>query len=168
MYLFTKENLTIRVLVPPIPHAYIHTTFGISCNRNILDSRSTAFLNFADAHLPLSPESIFPPVMTRRLLPQSIYTGDRLVMEVEIAGTPTPAIQWFKDNIPIAPHSPEYRLRQQGNSYAVIVEKGIVHTVSVRAHTFFLCLYAELKYYAIHKQDSEVQRPYQVCLCCLS
>ncbi|KAI5729526.1 hypothetical protein M8J76_003488 [Diaphorina citri] len=68
-------------------------------------------------------KSIFPPVMCRRLLPQFIYVGDRLVMEVEIAGTPTPTVKWFKDNIPIAPHSQEYRLRQQGNSYAVIVEK---------------------------------------------
>uniref|UniRef100_A0A8D8TU96 Muscle M-line assembly protein unc-89 n=1 Tax=Cacopsylla melanoneura TaxID=428564 RepID=A0A8D8TU96_9HEMI len=68
-------------------------------------------------------KSIFPPVMCRRLLPQSIYTGDRLVMEVEIAGTPTPSIQWFKDNYPISSQSQEYRLRQQGNSYAVIVEK---------------------------------------------
>ncbi|KAL1455864.1 hypothetical protein WDU94_000636, partial [Cyamophila willieti] len=68
-------------------------------------------------------KSIFPPVMCRRLLPQSIYSGDRLVMEVEIAGTPTPTIQWFKDNFPIPSQSQEYRLRQQGNSYAVIVEK---------------------------------------------
>lgn len=69
-------------------------------------------------------ENIFPPVMCRRLLPNTVAEGERVVMEIEVAGTPEPAVNWFKDNQPLVFPSNLYRLRQQGNCSAVVIEKG--------------------------------------------
>lgn len=62
--------------------------------------------------------------MGKRLHPQSVAVGKRVTFEVEVTGTPTPSITWFKDDVQLAKTSPFYRLREQGNSHALIIEKG--------------------------------------------
>ena len=44
-------------------------------------------------------------------------------MEVEITGTPDPEVTWYKDDEPLI--EPEYRMKQQGNSYYLLIDKGI-------------------------------------------
>lgn len=62
--------------------------------------------------------------MGKRLHPQSVAVGKRVTFEVEVTGTPTPLVNWFKDDNQLARVSPFYRLREQGNSHALIIEKG--------------------------------------------
>jgi len=69
-------------------------------------------------------ENVFPPVMCRRLLPNTVAEGERVVLEIEVAGTPEPTVSWFKNNQPLSTTSNLYRLRQQGNCSAVVIEKG--------------------------------------------
>lgn len=64
--------------------------------------------------------------MCRRLLPNTVAEGERVVLEIEVAGTPEPMVSWFKNNQPLVFPSTAYRLRQQGNCSAVVIEKGDV------------------------------------------
>ena len=41
------------------------------------------------------------PVFLKRLRPVSETTGSRIVAEVEVGGTPSPNVFWFKDGISI-------------------------------------------------------------------
>lgn len=69
-------------------------------------------------------ETVFPPVMCRRLLPNTVAEGERVVLEIEVAGTPEPTVSWFKNNQPLKFPSSLCRFRQQGNCSAIIIEKG--------------------------------------------
>ena len=69
-------------------------------------------------------ETAFPPVMGKRLHPQSVALGKRVVFEIEVTGTPTPLVTWYKDEVQLARTSPFYRLREQGNSHAFIIAEG--------------------------------------------
>lgn len=78
--------------------------------------------------LPLEPppsESIFPPVFGRRLQAQTVRNGDRVVLDVEVSGTPEPSVAWFKDGRPVqeafAPGS--YALQQVGPCFKLIFEQ---------------------------------------------
>lgn len=62
--------------------------------------------------------------MCRRLLPSTVAEGERVVLEIEVTGTPEPAVNWFKNNQPLPFPSVLHRLRQQGNCSAVVIEKG--------------------------------------------
>lgn len=62
--------------------------------------------------------------MCRRLLPNTVAEGERVVLEIEVAGTPEPTVSWFKNNQPLPVVSSLYRLRQQGNCSAIVIEKG--------------------------------------------
>lgn len=62
--------------------------------------------------------------MCRRLLPNTVAEGERVVLEIEVAGNPEPAVNWFKNGIPMTFPSSMYRLRQQGNCSAIVIEKG--------------------------------------------
>ncbi|XP_050539074.1 muscle M-line assembly protein unc-89 isoform X2 [Daktulosphaira vitifoliae] len=68
-------------------------------------------------------KNVFPPVMCRRLIPNTIGEGDRVVLEVEVTGTPEPTINWYFNNQSLVFPSENFRLRQQGNCSAVIIEK---------------------------------------------
>lgn len=68
-------------------------------------------------------ETIFPPVFGRRLQAQVVKKGERVVMEVEITGTPEPTVTWYKDDEPLI--EPEYRMREQGNCYVLLIDKGV-------------------------------------------
>lgn len=71
-------------------------------------------------------ESVFPPVFGRRLQAQVVKKGDRVIMEVEVSGTPEPTVTWHKDGKPIqeAMASP-FRLKTQGLCHQLIIDKGM-------------------------------------------
>jgi titin len=72
-------------------------------------------------------ESIFPPVFGRRLQAQVVKKGERVIMDVEITGTPEPTISWFKDGRPLEEMlSTEFRLSQVGICYKLIMENGLI------------------------------------------
>uniref|UniRef100_A0A182VN58 Ig-like domain-containing protein n=1 Tax=Anopheles merus TaxID=30066 RepID=A0A182VN58_ANOME len=70
-------------------------------------------------------KSIFPPVFGRRLQAQTVRNGDRVVLDVEVSGTPEPSVAWFKDGRPVqdafAPGS--YALQQVGPCFKLIFEQ---------------------------------------------
>lgn len=75
--------------------------------------------------LPLISETIFPPVFGRRLQAQVIKKGDRIVMDVEVTGTPEPTITWFKDSVPVEQAlTDNYKIKSFGNSHTLVIEKG--------------------------------------------
>ncbi|XP_012286354.1 titin [Orussus abietinus] len=68
-------------------------------------------------------KTIFPPVFGRRLQAQVVKSGDRVIMEVEITGTPEPTVSWYKDDLPLKEQPPRIRIKQQGNCYLLIIDK---------------------------------------------
>lgn len=61
----------------------------------------------------------------RRLQAQVIKKGDRLIMEVEITGTPEPTVTWNKDDQPLENVLKEgFRTKTQGNGHILIIDKG--------------------------------------------
>ncbi|CRL08293.1 CLUMA_CG021374, isoform B [Clunio marinus] len=72
-------------------------------------------------------KSIFPPVFGRRLQAQVVKIGERVIMDVEITGTPEPRISWYKEDRPLMPGMiSEYKLAQVGNCYKLILENAKV------------------------------------------
>ncbi|XP_028982442.1 muscle M-line assembly protein unc-89 isoform X2 [Diachasma alloeum] len=65
-------------------------------------------------------KTIFPPVFGKRLQAQIAKTGERVIMEVEITGTPEPNVTWYKDDEPLMDTDGE--LRQLGNCYLLIID----------------------------------------------
>ena len=61
----------------------------------------------------------------RRLQAQVVKKSDRILMDVEITGTPEPKVSWFKDDIPVEQSMvSEYSLQQVGISYKLIIDDG--------------------------------------------
>lgn len=84
---------------------------------------------------PIS-ESIFPPVFGRRLQAQMAKKGERVIMDVEITGTPEPTVTWFKDDRPLAQGViSEHKLQQLGNCYKMILESGEYRKWTLRKST---------------------------------
>jgi hypothetical protein len=74
----------------------------------------------------LSTETVFPPVFGRRLQASVAKAGERVLMNVEVTGTPDPVVTWFKDSQQIlgaVPGGP-FKTKIQGNSYCLIIDKG--------------------------------------------
>lgn len=70
-------------------------------------------------------ETIFPPVFGRRLQAQVLKRGDRVIMEVEITGTPDPTVTWHKDGLPMKDWLKDgLKIRTQGNCHTLVIEKG--------------------------------------------
>lgn len=77
-------------------------------------------------------ESIFPPVFGRRLQAQVAKKGERVLMDVEITGTPEPKVSWFKDDRPLEQvMTSEFKLTQVGNCYKLIIENGKLSLESI-------------------------------------
>lgn len=71
-------------------------------------------------------ESVFPPVFGRRLQAQVVKKDDRVLMDVEITGTPEPKVTWYKNDLPLEQAMvSEYSLQQVGISYKLIIDNGI-------------------------------------------
>lgn len=60
----------------------------------------------------------------RRLQSSTEVVGKRVVLEAEITGTPEPTVTWFKDGQQIAASSSMFRVRNQGDSYALVIDSG--------------------------------------------
>ncbi|XP_057334956.1 titin isoform X6 [Microplitis mediator] len=81
-------------------------------------------------------KTIFPPVFGKRLQAQVVKKGDRVLMEVEITGTPEPTVTWYKDDEPLI--DVDGQLKQIGNCYLLIIDaaekrhagKYMVHAVN--------------------------------------
>ncbi|KAG8223452.1 hypothetical protein J437_LFUL001944, partial [Ladona fulva] len=70
-------------------------------------------------------KSVFPPVFGRRLQAQVAKKGQRVVMEVEVTGTPDPTITWSKDGKPIIYNTQPYRIKNQGCSHSIIIDEAL-------------------------------------------
>ncbi|XP_050302710.1 titin-like isoform X2 [Anthonomus grandis grandis] len=69
-------------------------------------------------------KTIFPPVFGRRLQAQVIKKNDRLIMEVEVTGTPEPTITWFKDGVLVKDAlGTEAKIKSIGQSHQLILDK---------------------------------------------
>lgn len=62
--------------------------------------------------------------MGRRLQARTAVVGERVALEIEVTGTPTPTVAWSKDGQPIRPTSTAYRIVNQGNCSTLIIDKG--------------------------------------------
>ncbi|XP_044588390.1 uncharacterized protein LOC123267682 isoform X4 [Cotesia glomerata] len=65
-------------------------------------------------------KTIFPPVFGKRLQAQVVKKGERVIMEVEITGTPEPTVTWYKDDEPLI--DVDGQLKQIGNCYLLIID----------------------------------------------
>lgn len=69
-------------------------------------------------------ESVFPPVFGHRLQAQVAKRGERVRMDVEVSGTPSPTVTFYKDNQPLSSKTANYSIKQSGNNYTLIIEAG--------------------------------------------
>lgn len=60
-----------------------------------------------------------------RLQAQVVKRNERVLMDVEVSGTPDPTVTWFKDNRPLKDAmASEYTIKQSGNNYTLIINSG--------------------------------------------
>jgi len=82
--------------------------------------------------LSLKLETVFPPVIARRLQAQVLKVGERARMEVEVAGTPSPTVTWHKDGVQITTDSISgLMIKQIGDFNYLIFEQGTLCGQSV-------------------------------------
>lgn len=62
----------------------------------------------------------------RRLQAQVVKKGERVIMEVEITGTPEPTVTWYKDNRPIDEvMTTGYKIKQLGIGHQLVLDSGL-------------------------------------------
>lgn len=71
----------------------------------------------------LLSETVFPPVLGKRLQAQTVAKGERARLEIEVTGTPEPTVTWYKDDQQIK-SSDLYRIITQGNSHLLLIDAG--------------------------------------------
>lgn len=60
-----------------------------------------------------------------RLQAQVVKRGERVLLDVEVSGTPDPTVTWFKDNKPLNESAiSEHQIKKSGNNYTLIINKG--------------------------------------------
>lgn len=70
-------------------------------------------------------ESIFPPVFGHRLQAKVAKCGERVVMDIEVSGTPQPIVTWYKDDKPLhEANISKHKITSSGNSHTFTIEKG--------------------------------------------
>lgn len=60
-----------------------------------------------------------------RLQAKVAKTGERVVMDIEVSGTPQPTVTWYKDDKPL--HETDistHKITSSGNSHTLTIEKG--------------------------------------------
>lgn len=81
---------------------------------------------FCNLSVFVTLETVFPPVFGHRLNAKVVKIGERVLMDVEVSGTPNPVVTWYKDEKPIDPASlTAHKLRSEGCCHTLIIEKGI-------------------------------------------
>lgn len=81
-------------------------------------------------------ESIFPPVFGHRLQAKVAKCGERIVMDIEVSGTPQPEISFFKDDKPLEiAQISAHKLSSSENCHKLVIEKGKVLKTLVKIHT---------------------------------
>lgn len=88
----------------------------------------------------------------KRLQAQVIKKGARLIMEVEITGTPEPTVSWHKDDQPLENILKEsYRTKTQGNCHTLIIDKGKYIINNCRPHILNILFYSfNDSYWKVH------------------
>lgn len=82
----------------------------------------------------LFSETIFPPVFGHRLQAKVAKNGERVIMDIEVSGTPEPKVTWFKDDKPlIEANLSAHKITSSGNCHTLIIEKGIFTFRSVKS-----------------------------------
>ncbi|XP_031619553.1 muscle M-line assembly protein unc-89 isoform X2 [Contarinia nasturtii] len=78
-------------------------------------------LNTADV---VVKKTIFPPVFGHRLQAKVAKNGDRVLMDIEVSGTPQPNITWYKDGKPLDDANiSAHKIISSGNCHTLIFEK---------------------------------------------
>lgn len=73
----------------------------------------------------LISESMFPPVFGHRLQAKVAKSGERVVMDIEVSGTPQPNVTWYKDDKPLPEANiTTHKISSSGNCHTLVIEKG--------------------------------------------
>lgn len=75
----------------------------------------------------------------RRLQAQVIKKNERIIMEVEVTGTPEPTITWLKDGVPVKDALPGVKVTTMGHSHTLIIDKGTLF--STKGVLKFICIF---------------------------
>ena len=57
----------------------------------------------------------------KRLRPISETAGSRIVAEIEVGGTPSPSVVWFKDGVPVINKPGHVKIHQHGPCHTLII-----------------------------------------------
>ena len=71
------------------------------------------------------------PVFLKRLQSISENTGTRIVVEVEVGGTPSPSVYWFKDGVPIVNKPGHTKIHENGPCHTLIIANANVSIVFI-------------------------------------
>ena len=61
------------------------------------------------------------PVFLKRLQSISENAGNRVIVEVEVGGTPSPTVVWFKDGVPIVNTPGHVKIHENGPCHTLII-----------------------------------------------
>ncbi|XP_066957162.1 uncharacterized protein [Macrobrachium rosenbergii] len=64
----------------------------------------------------------FPPVISKRLQPAVVSVGERLHLEIDVTGTPSPDVAWTRDGMPISP-SEHFAIRSEGTRHILVIQQ---------------------------------------------
>ncbi|XP_063883939.1 titin-like isoform X4 [Scylla paramamosain] len=64
----------------------------------------------------------FPPVISKRLQPRVLGVNERLHLEIDVTGTPSPTITWSKDGQPLTP-SDRVALKSEGTRHILVIQQ---------------------------------------------
>ena len=75
-------------------------------------------------NLVVDAETQFPPVISKRLQPRVLGVNERLHLEIDVTGTPSPTITWSKDGHILKP-SDHVALKSEGTRHLLIIQQGL-------------------------------------------
>ncbi|MPC14700.1 Myopalladin [Portunus trituberculatus] len=67
-------------------------------------------------------ETQFPPVISKRLQPRVIGINERLHLEIDVTGTPSPTITWSKDGQPLTSDD-HVALKSEGTRHILVIQQ---------------------------------------------
>lgn len=92
-------------------NSFLHVYFG--------------FFFLLNHYVLYSLEKHFPPVFGQKLVSKIAKCGERVAMDIEVSGTPSPTVVWYKDDkelhtAPISAH----KVSSIGNCHKLVIDKG--------------------------------------------